>query len=162
MPYHFSALADGSELHIRATSNRVYRSELIDERPHKHYFVEFHYVYEGEETLFFPVGEKRVPVTAGEIAMIPKGLYHCAETSGHKTVTRLCFDFEMEPEENRNDPLFQAYQSLASPLVFRDPFITGALERCREIIENGPDSTASPGRSAPGKSRRRRSCVKNG
>ena len=139
MPYVFSAAVDGANFHVRVTPNLIQHSPLIDERPHKHFFVEFHYVFNGEETLFFPKEEKRLSLSKGMIVMIPRGIYHCAETKGNLAVSRLCFNFSMDPEEERENPVLPIFLSAREPLILCDPTIENAMERLRKILENESD-----------------------
>ncbi|MBR3837366.1 MAG: helix-turn-helix domain-containing protein [Clostridia bacterium] len=139
MPYVFSAAVDKNQLHIRVAPNIIQQGSLVDERPHKHFFIEFHYVYQGEETLFFPTEEKRITLSAGMIAMIPQGVYHCAETAPDGKVTRLCFNFSIDPEGMRDNPIYLIFQNAGQALIFQDPWICGAMERCKSVLEDEAD-----------------------
>ena len=142
MPFVFTAAIDGAELHVSVTPNQIQHSALIDERPHKHSFVEFHYVFGGKETLFFPKEDKRVSLTEGQIAMIPKGLYHCAETEEDVFVSRLCFNFSADPEKHTGNPIISVFQSAGPALILKDAAISAAMVRCRSVMEDDRDPMA--------------------
>ena len=129
MPFVFTAAIDDVNLHVSVTPNAVQHSTLIDERPHKHSFVEFHYIFGGKETLFFPKEDRRVSLTAGQIAMIPRGLYHCAETEEDASVSRLCFNFSMDTENISNSPVLSVFQRSGQALILKDAVISAAMER---------------------------------
>lgn len=139
MPFVFTAAIDGAELHVSVTPNEIQHSALIDERPHKHSFVEFHYVYGGKETLFFPKEDKRVSLTGGMIAMIPRGLYHCAETEEESFVSRVCFNFSMDTEGASGNPILPVFQSTGQALILKDAAISAAMDRWRSILEDDKD-----------------------
>lgn len=139
MPFVFTAAIDGAELHVSVTPNEIQHSALIDERPHKHSFVEFHYVYGGNETLFFPKEDKRVSLTGGMIAMIPRGLYHCAETEEESFVSRVCFNFSMDTEGASGNPILPVFQSTGQALILKDAAISAAMDRWRSILEDDKD-----------------------
>lgn len=139
MPFVFTAAIDGAELHVSVTPNEIQHSALIDERPHKHSFVEFHYVYGGNETLFFPKEDKRVSLTGGMIAMIPRGLYHCAETEEESFVSRVCFNFSMDTEGASGNPILPVFQSTGQALILKDAAISTAMDRWRSILEDDKD-----------------------
>ena len=142
MPYEFTAAIEGANLNISVTPNQIQHSTLIDERPHKHTFVEFHYIFGGKETLYFPKEDNRVTLTGGMIAMIPRGLYHCAETEEASFVSRLCFNFSMDPEKLSGNPIYSVFQSAAQPLILRDHAVSAAMERWRSILEDEKDPMA--------------------
>lgn len=139
MPLVFSTTIDGANLHVSVTPNEIQHSVLIDERPHKHSFVEFHYVYGGNETLFFPKEDKRVSLTGGMIAMIPRGLYHCAETEEESFVSRVCFNFSMDTEGASGNPILPVFQSTGQALILKDAAISAAMDRWRSILEDDKD-----------------------
>lgn len=142
MPFVFTAAIDDVNLHVSVTPNAVQHSTLIDERPHKHSFVEFHYIFGGKETLFFPQEDRRVSLTAGQIAMIPRGLYHCAETEEDASVSRLCFNFSMDAENISNSPVLSVFQRSGQALILKDAVISAAMERWRSILEDDKDPMA--------------------
>ena len=142
MPYEFTAAIEGANLNISVTPNQIQHSTLIDERPHKHSFVEFHYIFGGNETLYFPREDKRVSLTGGMIAMIPRGLYHCAETEEESFVSRLCFNFSMDPEKLSGNPIYSVFQSAGQALILRDNAVSAAMERWRSILEDEKDPMA--------------------
>lgn len=142
MPYEFTAAIEGANLHISVTPNQIQHSALIDERPHKHSFVEFHYIFGGKETLFFPKEDKRVTLTAGQMAMIPKGLYHCAETEEEAFVSRLCFNFSADPEKCSGNPIISVFQRSGPALILEDAAVSAAMLRWRSILEDDKDPMA--------------------
>lgn len=142
MPFVFTATIDGVNLHVSVTPNVVQHSTLLDERPHKHSFVEFHYIFGGKETLFFPKEDQRVNLTPGQIAMIPRGLYHCAETEEDASVSRLCFNFSADPEAVSGNPILSVFQRGGQALILKDPAVSAAMDRWRSILEDDKDPMA--------------------
>jgi len=130
----FSCTVDGTGAYVRIPPDYIREKRLTDERPHMHTFLEFHYVYEGEELLFLPKDERRLSVPAGSIVMIPQGIYHCGETRGENSVRVFCFDFRVDPESGAGSALFESYRSVREARVFRDPFNTAAMDRFARIL----------------------------
>ena len=130
MTFAFSATVDKVNCHIRAYGSTIAPKEVVDQRPHKHYFMEFHCVFEGEETLIFPVEDKQICLRPGQIIMIPQNVYHGA-TTHHETVERMCFNFSADSEENKKSPMVELYQTIREPVVFEDAEINAFLQQCR-------------------------------
>lgn len=130
MQFAFSATVDKVNCHIRAFGSTIAPKEVVDQRPHKHYFMEFHCVFEGEETLIFPVEDRQIQLLPGQIIIIPQGVYHGA-TTHHDTVERMCFNFSADSEENKKSPMMELYQTIREPVVFEDPEINAFLQQCR-------------------------------
>ncbi len=139
MPYVFSTTIDGVNLHIRMNPNPLYRETLLNERPHKHFYIEFHYVYQGEEVLLFHKEKKEVHLTARQIALIPCQVYHCAKTDQSRNVTRFCFNFSIEAEDGKDNAIYQIFQNIKEVTVFESDFISSTLNRYRKIVADEKD-----------------------
>ena len=130
MQFQFSATVDKVNCHIRAYGATIAPKEVVDQRPHKHYFMEFHCVFEGEETLFFPVEDRQICLRPGQIILIPQNVYHGA-TTNHDTVERMCFNFSADSEEAKNSPMVELYKTIREPAVFENAEINAFLQQCR-------------------------------
>ncbi len=137
MPYAFSGAIGGAGMYIRVSPNLIRECRLTDERPHKHTYLELHYVYEGEEILFLPRDQRRIRVPAGSIAMIPREVYHCGETKGEDQVRLVCFDFSTDPSEDSRNPVFEVFDALREVTVVSDAFVADSMERFRKILAEG-------------------------
>lgn len=137
MAYTFSPHVDGVDLQIRvAPGISTDRDILYGEHPHKHYFIEFHYMYEGEERLTFLEEGRELILKKGELVMIPREVYHTAEVIPGKTAKRLCFDFNLDPSENSANVLCRLFRELREVAVLKEKYITDAMERCLTVFEN--------------------------
>ena len=126
MNFEFSTDADGMQLHVRSVRSRFLPEERVDDRPHKHFFSEFHCVFRGEEIIDFPKENRKIHVKAGQILFIPRDHYHGVTTAG-ETVDRICFHFSAEKADA---PSPFSEQSLR-PTLFRDDYAKGLMELCR-------------------------------
>jgi len=136
MEYVFSAVIDGTQCHIRSYHSDVQRQEVVADRPHKHYFMEFHCVFEGEETISLPLEEREIRLTAGQILLMPRESYHGVNTD-NGTVSRLCFNFSCEAEEET--PLLALYRKIREVMIFEDPEAIGFASQCRELRLKDPE-----------------------
>ena len=76
MRFEFSTVVDGTHCHIRATENRLIPGKKVDDRPHKHYFMEFHWICAGTETIYLPQENRHIRLQPGQILLLPGGVYH--------------------------------------------------------------------------------------
>lgn len=136
MQLSFTAVVDQVNCHIRAYGSDVVPQEKVNQRPHKHYFMEFHYVFAGEETVILPTQQQKIRLRPGQILMLPKNSYHGA-TTDQETVERMCFNFSAESEAKRESPLVELYQSTTEPMVFEDTEIDQFMLQCRHLQKRG-------------------------
>lgn len=136
MQFEFSTVMEKVNCHIRAFGSDVVPQEKVNQRPHKHYFIEFHYVYDGEVTVTLPQEGKKVTLKPGEILLVPKDSYHSVTTE-RKTVERMCFNFSAECGNAKSSPFVQMYQSIDRAMVFEDEEIRQLLRQCRQLQQSG-------------------------
>ncbi len=136
MSCSFMPTLGGDVLHIRSAPKITTHLELCNERPHKHYFIEFHYMYEGEESLCFLEEGRELILRAGELAMIPREVYHSAEPCPGKTAKRLCFDLNIDPHKGGENELYQTFCAAKEVLVVRDAAVSGAMNRFLAVFND--------------------------
>ena len=119
MRFEFSTVVDGTQCHIRASENRLIPGKKVDDRPHKHYFMEFHWISAGGETVYLPRENRHINLQPGQILLLPGGVYH-GITTGEGTVDRLCFNFSAEPGEKPDSPILMLFRSMDKVQVFED------------------------------------------
>lgn len=124
MQFLFSASIDNKHFDIRSYTRGLISQEAIDERPYKHFFTEFHYIFQGTEEITFPMHGKKLTLSAGQFCIIPQGVYHGVITS--PDVKRFCFNITGE--------LFS--EDVIGELIDSD-FIRGVMEHCLEISASG-------------------------
>ena len=136
MQFEFSTLMENVNCHIRAFGSDVVPQEKVNQRPHKHYFIEFHYVYAGEVTVVLPREGREIRLLPGQILLLPKDSYH-GVTTERKTVERMCFNFSAECGNAKSSPFVQMYQSSDRAMVFEDEEIRQLLRQCRQLQQSG-------------------------
>ena len=119
MRFEFSTVIDGTQCHIRASENRLIPGKKVDDRPHKHYFMEFHWISAGTETVSLPQNNRYIHLQPGQILLIPGGVYH-GITTGDGTVDRLCFNFSAEPGDKPNGLVLELFRSMDKVQIFED------------------------------------------
>lgn len=119
MRFEFSTVIDGTQCHIRASENRLIPGKKVDDRPHKHYFMEFHWISAGTETVYLPQENRYIHLQPGQILLLPGGVYH-GITTGDGTVDRLCFNFSAEPGEKVDSPVLKLFRSMDRVQIFED------------------------------------------
>lgn len=119
MRFEFSTVIDGTQCHIRAMENRLIPGQKVDDRPHKHYFMEFHWISAGTETVYLPQENRHIHLQPGQILLLPGGVYH-GITTGDGTVDRLCFNFSAEPGENADSPVLELFRGMSKVQIFED------------------------------------------
>ena len=133
MKFKFTAVLDNTNCYIRAYENRSIVATRIVDRPHKHYFMEFHWVYAGEETVVCQDLQREYLLKPGQILMIPQETYHNVITK-NGTVERICFNFSAEAAERGKSAILELYKSVDKPMIFEDPVAAGFLEQCRQLL----------------------------
>lgn len=146
MRYEFSATLEDAICHIRAARCHFLPQERVDDRPHKHYSMEFHCVFEGAESISLPQENRKIILSPGQILLIPKEIYHGVKTEGG-TVERICFHFTTEARRGKNDPISRPFQGICSPLIFEDDRAKQIMELCRliQMQEDNPLNRARQG-----------------
>ena len=133
MELEFSANFGGAQYHIRGYHNQFLANEKVQERVHKHYFMEFHCVFAGEYTIDLPEHHRLMRLLPGQILMLPPELYHSVQTPSNTTVERLCFNFSIETEQDSTDTVTRLYRDLREPMLFEDPAALALLQQCRNL-----------------------------
>ena len=146
MKYEFSTVVGKTNCHIRTYVNGPIRPEIVEQRPHMHFFMEFHCVFDGEEEIHLPQEHRSIRLKAGQILLLPREVYHGA-TSGEKNVERLCFNFSVEPVEKGALTAMERLLEIKEVRLFEDPVANGFARQCRAIRdqENAPLSEARQG-----------------
>jgi len=147
MDYSFSAVIDDNTFRIELKPNIIQKEAIINEMPHKHFFMEFHYLFSGSERILLPLENKTVFLEEGQMALIPSHLYHGTESDPGETVERICFHFYAETEPGKQDPLIRLLRSPNEVLVASAREIGQTLLRCRELLEKerGPFTETQEG-----------------
>ena len=141
MEFIFSTEVENALCHIRSYQNSMDPKETVSQRPHKHYYMEFHCVFTGEETVALPDTKQVFVLKAGCILLLPRGVYHGATTNG-KTLERLCFNFSVEQATDETSELLKACRQITEPALIDDPQIYGYLLQCRQLRNAAPSSFA--------------------
>ena len=136
MRFEFSTVMENVHCHIRGFGNVVVPQENVNQRPHKHYFMEFHYVFAGEEIVLLPVEGREIRLKPGQILLLPKDSYHGVRTD-RETVERICFNFSAECSDIKSSPIIQLYHSIDRAMLFEDEEVTQLLRYCRQLQQNG-------------------------
>lgn len=135
MKFEFSAVIDGTTCHIRASTTTLIPEKVVNERPHKHYFMEFHCIFSGSETIYLPRENREIDLYPGQILMLPCDVYHGVSTK-NGTVERLCFNFSAEAPEGKESTILELFQSLNQVQVFDDAGI-GEQLRSSSMLDPG-------------------------
>lgn len=138
MELEFSTNTGGVQYHIRGYHTHLLPDETVDERAHKHYFMEFHCVFAGEETILLPTEKKQIRVLPGQILLLPREIYHGVQTPEHTTVERLCFNFSIENDSDSTDTIVGLYRDIREPMLFEDPGANILLQQCRNLRQKSP------------------------
>lgn len=131
MQFEYSAVVDGTNCHIRATKNRRV-SNAVATAPHKHYFMEFHCMFSGSETVYLPQNNQTITLRKGQILVIPGGVYHGITTESG-TVERLCFNFSAEPGERADGHILELFRAMEEVLIFADPQASELARYCSRL-----------------------------
>ncbi len=144
--YEFSTMVGKTNCHIRTYGNGPLRSEVVEQRPHMHFFMEFHCVFAGEEEIHLPQERRSIHLQPGQILLLPREVYHGA-SSGKKAVERLCFNFSVEPGEKGSPSALERLLEIKEVRLFEDPIANGFAQQCRAIRdqENAPLSEVRQG-----------------
>jgi len=132
MDFAISIAIDNTNCHIRSFRNHTIPHEVVQDRPHKHYFMEFHGIFDGSEIVTLPLENREIRLLPGQILMLPSGVYHGVTTRGGE-VERLCFNFKAECEGKERSRILELFQNLREAVVFDDHTAAVMLDRCRQL-----------------------------
>lgn len=133
MEFKFSTVLDNTNCYIRAYERRSVVEKKRVDRPHKHYFMEFHWICSGEQTVVFQDLQRQVVLRPGQILLVPQETYHNV-VAAEGTVERICFNFSVEALEKGKSPIVELYKSVTEPMVFVDKVAAGFLEQCWALL----------------------------
>ena len=142
MQLEFNVTLDNTNCHIRAVKNRITHHETIYDHPHKHYSMEFHCIFKGEEIITLPKSNRQIKLCQGDILLLPLGVYHGVYTD-NTSVDRICFNFSAEPSGNKSTPLVDLFLSIKEPTVFSGEETRLHIEQCIKIFSFPKDSLLS-------------------
>lgn len=132
MAYEFNAVLGGSNCHIRANYTEIIPKETVNTSPHKHFSMEFHCVFSGEEIVELPEEKRKIHLTSGTFLLLPTDTYHSVYTEG-TTVERICFNFSAEPLDRTPGSVAALFLSSHKPSVFAGSEISMLAEQCRRL-----------------------------
>lgn len=137
--YKFSGTVQNVIYHICTYRDRIVVGEAVDQLIHKHFNMEFHYLFGGLETIESNTEQPPTVIRPGECAVIPKGVYHGVQAD---TVERLCFSLTIEYNGNCENPsasdyhrIYTTYHQLREVQVVQDRFLSQMMEQYRAISE---------------------------
>lgn len=133
MLYEFSATIGKTDCYIRAYQMRLVHSVQLNDRPHKHYFMEFHYISSGEVIAQLPSENRQIKLTAGQILMIPRGVYHAFYIE-NGSVERFAFNFSADLQEKGSSTILDLYLNTQEVMVFENEAANNYLKQCQKLI----------------------------
>ena len=129
--FQFNVQLDRANCHIRAARVHPLEDETVNSKPHKHYSIEFHCIFSGQEIIALPHENREITLTAGNIFLIPQGIYHGVYTNG--TVERVCFNFSAEPAGKESSPITELFLNIAEPMLFDSEETALLVTQCRYL-----------------------------
>ena len=132
MDYEFSVALGRTQCHIRTFTNHTVPHELVNDRPHKHYSMEFHGVFSGSVYVILPTENREIRLMPGQILLLPSDVYHGVTTRGGE-VERLCFSFKAECEGKETSQILELFQTSREVVVFENHTAMEMLDRCRSL-----------------------------
>lgn len=132
MDYEFSVALGNTNCYIHTFTNHTIPHELVNDRPHKHYSMEFHGVFSGSEIVLLPLENREIRLMPGQILLLPSDVYHGVTTRGGE-VERLCFSFKAECKEKESSQILEHFQNTREVVVFENHTAMEMLERCRSL-----------------------------
>ncbi len=142
MQLEFNITLDNTNCHIRAVKNHIVHNDTLYEHPHKHYSMEFHCIFGGEEIINLSKLNKHIRLSKGDILLLPLGVYHGVYTD-NTSVDRICFNFSVEPSGKKSSPLVDLFLSIKEPTVFSGDEAKMHIEQCRRLFTSPQDSLLS-------------------
>lgn len=139
MQFQFNTVLDNTSCHIRATDIYPQPEERLQERPHKHFSVEFHCVFTGQEIITLPHESREIILSAGQILLLPQEIYHGVYAKA-LPVERFCFNFRAEPAEKASSPIVDLLVNIREPVLFDSEETVALTEQCKQMCkqEQGP------------------------
>ena len=131
MDFQFNTQLDRANCHIRAARVLPLAGETANSRPHKHYSIEFHCIFSGQEVITLPHDHREIPLSAGNILLLPQGIYHGVYTTG--TVERVCFNFSAEPAGKDPSPIVDLFLNIDKPVLFDSEETAGLVRQCETL-----------------------------
>lgn len=142
MQLEFNVTLDNTNCHVRAYKNHIVHSDFLYEHPHKHYSMEFHCIFGGEEMINLPKSSKYIRLCEGDILLLPLGAYHGVFTD-NTSVDRICFNFSAEPSGKKSTDLVDLFLSITAPTLFSGDEAKMHIEQCRRLFTAPQDSLLS-------------------
>ena len=137
--YKLSVAVQNVIYHIRTYQDRIVVGESVNQLIHKHFNMEFQYLFAGSETIESNTDQSAMVICAGVCAVIPKGVYHGVQAD---SVDRLCFGLTIEYNDNCENPnasdyrrLYAVYHQLQKIEIVSDRELTQMMEQYRELSE---------------------------
>jgi len=134
MEFQFNVRLDRANCHIRAVRTHPLPEEILNDRPHKHYSIEFHCILSGREIITLPHENREIPLTAGNILLLPQGIYHGVYTKD-TPVERICFNFSAEPAGKESSPIVDLFVNINEPVLFNNEEAATLVEQCRGLCK---------------------------
>ncbi len=98
-PVFFAASLGGVTYQLRTYMKGIKEEKRLYQRHHQHFFIEFHYIYEGEEHIRLPREGRDIVLRAGELGIVPQGVYHGVKND--EPMTRFCFHLGVEYDDSK-------------------------------------------------------------
>ena len=133
MLYEFSATLGNTDCYIRAYQMRAIQSAKLNDRPHKHYFMEFHSIIDGDVMVNLPSENRHIRLSAGQILMIPRGVYHAFHTD-KSPVNRFSFNFSADLQDKGSSTLLDLYLNTQEVMVFESEAANDYISQCLKLI----------------------------
>ncbi len=137
MEYAFTANIEGVDCHIRAFRDMMVPDEQVQQRPHKHFFMEFHCIFDGQEQVVLPLQKKEYTLRPGQILMIPRETYHAVYT-GDGFVKRLCFSFSAEAKGSEKGLIMDFFRILNETLIFENKNAMDMIAHYQSLDRSSP------------------------
>ena len=134
MVYEFSATIGKTDCYIRAYQMKLARSVQLNDRPHKHYFMEFHCITSGQIVVNLPSESKQIKLSAGQILMIPRGVYHSFHIESG-AVERFAFNFSADLQEKGSSTILDLYLNTQEVMVFENEAANSYIQQCQKLVD---------------------------
>ena len=136
--YQFSLTIENLNYNIWVYNDRILRNEKPVKFPHKHFHIEFQYIYSGTETILQYPSSLKKQFQSGEIAIIPPNLYHTTFTT-EDPVERLVFYLNLEQnttnDASNHSEIIHICETIQDISSYRDPYISTLMNQYRSLLE---------------------------
>lgn len=132
MQFEFNTQLDRANCHIRASRLAPVPDVHRNDRPHKHYSIEFHCIFSGQEVITLPHEDREILLTAGNILLLPQGIYHGVRI-GETPVERFCFNFSAEPAGKEPSPIVDLFVNIRQPVLFDSEDAAIFVRQCQAL-----------------------------